>query len=394
MWNKQHFLIGVTGGIAAYKTVDLVSRLKKKGADVTVIMTRNAKEFVSPLTFQTISRNRVYTELFEEDWDVRHISLAKRGNVLAVVPATANFINKAAHGLADDLLSTVFLAFKGKRILVPSMNVNMYDNPITQKSLNKLKEMGCYIVEPEEGFLACGDVGKGRLPEPEIIIEELEYIISKKDLSGKKILVTAGPTIEPIDPVRYISNRSSGKMGYAIARAARNRGADVILISGPTHITPPCRIKLIRVETAQQMFERVVEHFHEADIVIKAAAVCDFKPKSPRGNKIKKNEMDFNLVLGQNKDILYELGKMKQKQILVGFAAETTELFKNARQKLVKKNLNMIVANDVSRTDAGFASDYNKINIIYNTGEIEDLERDTKENLANLILDRVVEHYC
>lgn len=391
MWEKQHVLIGVTGGIAAYKTVDLVSKLRKKGAQVTVVMTEKAQKFVTPITFQTISQNKVYTKLFNEEWDVRHISLGDRATIMAVVPATANFINKAAHGIADDLLSTVFLAYDGKKLIAPSMNVRMFDSPLTKQSLQTLKSLGCHIVQPDEGFLACGDVGRGRLPDTLTLLSEIKYCLTNKDLKGKKILVTAGPTIEPLDPVRYITNHSSGKMGYAIAKAAANRGADVILISGPTSITPPSRVKVIRVNTAQQMFEKVLHFFPNVDVVIKAAAVCDFKPESLQENKIKKKGEKYSLVLTQNQDILWELGKQKTIQKLVGFAAETEHLLNNAQGKLHKKNLDMIIANDVKRKDAGFKSDYNEISIIFKDGRIEKLKKDTKENLADYILDRVLQ---
>lgn len=391
MLKDKNIIVGVTGGIAAYKAVDVVSQLKKKGAEVFVIMTEGAQEFVTPLTFQTISQNPVSTKIFSQPttWEVEHISLADRADAIIIVPATANIIGKIAGGIADDMLTTVVLASKAPIIFAPSMNVNMFENSLTQRNIETLKKLGHHIIEPEEGFLACGYTGKGRLPQTDIIIDEIEYVLNKKDLYKKKVLVTAGPTREDIDPVRYITNHSSGKMGYAIAKAARDRGGDVVLISGVTHIRPPSGVKFVRVGSALEMKEAVLKEFDDADVVIKAAAVADYRPENISGQKIKKSDEDFILKLTKNPDILLELGKQKGKRILVGFAAETQDIIDNAQEKLKNKNLDMIVANDLTLEGSGFDTDTNIVTIISSDGKIEKFNKMGKKELAHIILDKI-----
>lgn len=391
MLKDKSIIVGVTGGIAAYKVVDLVSRLKKRGAEVFVVMTKGAQEFVTPLTFQTISQNPVSTNMFSQPnaWEVEHISLADRADTIVIAPATANIIGKIAGGIADDMLTTVVLASKAPIIFAPSMNVNMFENTLTQRNIETLKKIGHHIIEPEDGFLACGYTGKGRLPQTDIIIDEIEYILTKKDLYKKKVLVTAGPTREDIDPVRYITNHSSGKMGYAIAKAARDRGGDVVLISGATQIRPPLGVKFISIGSALEMKEAVMNEFEDADIVIKAAAVADYRPRNVSEQKVKKSDGDFVLKLTNNPDILSELGKQKGKRILVGFAAETQNIINNAQEKLRRKNLDMIVANDLTLEGSGFNTDTNIVTIISSDGKVEKYNKMDKKELAHIILDKI-----
>lgn len=387
-------LLGVTGGIAAYKAVEIASRLVKLGASVNVIITQNATRLVSPLTFQTISRNQVVVDMFAEatEWEPRHISLADRADILVIAPATANIIAKLAHGIADDMLSTTALAVKCPILIAPAMNCNMFDNPIFQKNMGILRDYNLKFVEPEYGQLACGYEGKGRLADPDRIIQKIQSLLSGRiqDFKGKTILVTAGPTREALDPVRFITNRSSGKMGYAMAEAAHSRGADVVLISGPVSLSPPADIKLVNVETAGEMRETVIEYALQASLVIMAAAVSDYRPRDVSPQKIKKEQDQITLVLDRNPDILSELGEHKPEgQILVGFSMETENLLENAVKKLKKKKLDLIVANDVTQKGAGFGTDTNIAWLIDSSGHEIKLPLMTKLDVAHAILDKV-----
>ncbi|MCT4606408.1 MAG: bifunctional phosphopantothenoylcysteine decarboxylase/phosphopantothenate--cysteine ligase CoaBC [Marinisporobacter sp.] len=389
---NKNVVVGVTGGIAAYKAADVVSRLKKHGLDVNVIMTKSAQRFINPLTFQSLSQNYVVTDMFEEPktWEVEHIALAQKADLFLVVPTTANVIGKIASGIADDMLSTTIMATKAPILIAPAMNTNMYENPIVQENIQKLKNLGMHFVEPAEGRLACGDYGKGKLAEPEVIVNRaIELLNQQKDLKGKKILVTAGPTKEPIDPVRYITNHSSGKMGYAVAEKAVARGAEVVLISGPTNLTQSAGVKKVDVNTTNEMYKEVLKRFEWADIVIKSAAVADYRPSNVSDNKIKKSDSDFSIKLTRNPDILMELGKRKKNhQVLVGFAAETQNLLENAKKKIQKKNLDFIVANDLTEEGAGFKSDTNIVTIIDQDGQLEQCKKMEKKELAEKILDK------
>ena len=393
MLNNKTVVIGVSGGIAVYKALDVISRLRKLGVNIHVIMTKSATEFVTPLSFQSLSQNYVVCDMFEEPktWDVEHISLAKKADVFLVAPATANIIGKIANGIADDMLTTTIMATKGKVLIAPAMNTNMYENHIVQKNISTLKELGYNFVEPESGRLACGDIGKGKLATPETIVDDVvNLLMQKQDLKGKKIVVTAGPTIESVDPMRYITNRSTGKMGYSIANEAIKRGADVTLISGPTNLTPPQNLKkLVKIESAQDMYDAVIDNLDKNDVIIKSAAVADYKPKNYSNKKIKKSDNDLVIELDRNKDIAYEIGKIKNNKILVGFAAETNDLLKNATNKIKKKNLDFIVANDLTKEGAGFGVDTNIVKIIDKEGNISDYPKMKKEEVANVILDKV-----
>lgn len=388
----QTVVMGVTGGIAAYKAVEVVSRLKKAGYTVHVIMTKSATEFVTPLTFREMSGNPVVTDMWEEPktWNVQHIALASSADLFLIVPATANMIGKIANGIADDMLSTTVMATTAPVLLAPAMNTNMYLNPITGQNLAKLAGLGYHIMEPDSGMLACGVEGPGRLPEPAVIVEKVAAILnSGRQLSGKRILVTAAGTREPIDPVRYIGNRSSGKMGYAIAREASRRGADVILISGPSDLAPPPGVSVKRVETALQMHDAVMAEFDGIDAVIKAAAVADYRPELAVEHKIKKAGETLTVNLVKNPDILLELGKKKKHQLLVGFAAETQELLMHAREKLIKKNLDLVIANDVTLPGAGFNIDTNIVKLIDKNGQVEELPQLSKQQVAAIIIDKI-----
>ena len=395
MLKDKTVVIGVSGGIAVYKTLDVVSRLRKLGVNVNVIMTKSATEFVTPLSFQSLSQNYVVCDMFEDPktWDVEHISLAKRADVFLIAPATANVIGKIANGIADDMLTTTVMATKAKVLIAPAMNTNMYENPILQRNINTLKELGYNFVEPESGRLACGDTGKGKLASPETIVDEVVKLLSKgQDLRGKSIIVTAGPTVESIDPMRYITNRSTGKMGYSIAKEAIERGADVTLITGPTNLTPPQNLKkLVEIESAKDMYEAVLANLDENDVVIKSAAVADYKPKNYSNKKIKKSDDDLVIELDRNKDIAQEIGKIKNNKILVGFAAETNDLIENASLKIKKKNLDFIVANDLTKEGAGFGVDTNIVKIIDKEGNITEYPKMKKEEVANIILDKIKE---
>lgn len=394
MLKNKTVVIGVSGGIAAYKACDVVSRLRKLNANVHVIMTKSATEFVTPLTFQSLSQNYVVSDMFEEPktWDVEHISLAKKADVFLIAPATANVIGKVANGICDDMLTTTVMATTGKVLIAPAMNTNMYKNPILQRNINILKELGYNFVNPESGRLACGDMGEGKLASPEIIVNAVIDLLNNrdKDLQGKKIMITAGPTVESIDPVRYLTNRSTGKMGYAIAKMAADRGADVTLVSGPTNITPPANLKkLIKIQSAEEMYSAIINNFDENQVIIKSAAVADYKPKTYSNKKIKKSNDDLVIELDRNKDIAYELGKIKKDKILVGFAAETNDLIENAKGKVNKKNLDFIVANDLTEEGAGFGTDTNIVKIIDKEGNISKYPQMKKDEVANVILDKV-----
>ena len=394
MLKNKTVVIGVSGGIAVYKACDIVSRLKKLNANVHVIMTNNATEFVTPLTFQSLSQNYVVNDMFEEPktWDVEHISLAKKADVFLIAPATANVIGKIANGICDDMLTTTVMATTGKVLIAPAMNTNMYRNPILQRNITILKELGYNFVNPESGRLACGDVGEGKLAQPEVIVNEVVNLLTdeEKDLRGQKIMITAGPTVESIDPVRYLTNRSTGKMGYAIAKQAANRGAEVTLVSGPTNIAPPSNIKkLIKIESAKDMYNAIIENFDDNQVIIKSAAVADYKPKTYSDKKIKKNDDDLVIKLDRNKDIAYELGKIKKDKILVGFAAETNDIIENAKGKIQKKNFDFIVANDLTEEGAGFGTDTNIVKIIDKEGNINKYPQMKKDEVANVILDKV-----
>ncbi len=391
-FKDKNIVVGVTGGIAAYKTVDVVSQLKKRGANVYVVMTKSATEFVTPLTFQTLSKNRVITDMFEKNIsvEVEHISLAVKADAYLICPATANILGKVANGIADDFLSTNIMATKAPVIFACGMNDNMYDNPIVQENIAKLKKYGYYFVEPEYGFLACGTSGKGRLAPTSVLLDNLENVLcTNKDLSGKKVLVTAGPTRESLDPVRFITNHSSGKMGYEIARAAFLRGAEVVLVSGKTNLSCPLGVDRVDVTSATDMKDAVDKYFDDCDVVIKSAAVADYRPATVSENKIKKSDSDMSLELVKNADILKELGLKKKKQILVGFCMETQDLIENATKKLNSKNLDFIVANDLSQQGSGFGVDTNIITIIDKSGEKTKYDIMSKREVAEVILDKV-----
>ncbi len=392
MLKGKHIVLGVSGGIAVYKAVELLRLLTKAGADVQVVMTKNACEFVTPLTFQTLSGNPVHTDLFNlyQEREIGHISLADRADLFVLAPATANLIAKVAQGLADDLLTTSIMATKAPVLVVPAMNTNMYENPFYQKNEQLLKEHGYHVLEPASGMLACGWEGKGKLPDPEVIFNAAQVLLAQKDLLGIRMLVTAGPTREEVDPVRYISNYSSGKMGFAIAQVACQRGAEVTLVSGPVNLPAPYGVTYVAVNSAAQMREQVVSRMADMDVVIKAAAVADYRPADRASQKVKKKEDELVLNLENNPDILAELGQLKTSQILVGFAAETENLLDHANQKLKRKNLDMIVANDVSREGAGFDVDTNIVRFLYADGRVEELDLMAKSAVAEQLLDRVV----
>lgn len=394
MLKGKRIILGVTGGIAVYKAADLVSRLRKQNATVEVIMTEAAMEFVHPLTFQTMSSHPVHTSMFNEidKFDVEHIELAKRADMILVAPATANTIGKIANGLADNLLTTVIMASNAKIVFAPAMNTEMYKNPLYQENMNKLKDYGYEFIQPGVGLLACGDYGAGKMAEPADIVDYVIDAFAEKDLLGKKVVITAGPTIEPIDPVRYITNHSSGKMGYQLAREAKSRGAEVVLISGPTSLTPAQDVQLVRVNTTKEMFDAVGRYFDDCDVLIKSAAPADYRPDNVSSNKIKKkdgdnDELSINLV--RNPDIAEYYGNRKKNQIVVGFAAETDNLVEYAKKKVEKKKFNFIVANDITKEGAGFKTDTNIVTIIDDKDQIESYPLMTKANLAKTILDRV-----
>ena len=385
-------IVGVTGGIAAYKAAELVRLLVKEGAVTRVAMTRHATKFVTPLTLETLSGNRVVADMWDpETRPLDHITWGQESDLIILAPATANFIGKMAHGIGDDFLSTVVIAATARVLVCPSMNTQMYLSQTVQENLRILRARGYTIMEPGSGELACHTEGPGRLPDPEDIVEEARRLLSRQDLSGLRILVTAGATLEPLDPVRYMSNRSSGKMGYALARAASMRGAKVTLVSGPTTLKPPRDVALSRVKTAEEMRRAVLAECQQYDVIIKAAAVLDWRPKETAAHKIKKGRGVQTLELVENPDILAELGcsRGNRRCVLVGFAAETQDLIANAQEKLKKKNLDLIVVNDVSREDAGFEADTNAVKIVYRDGPMEELPLMPKQEVADQLLDRV-----
>ena len=389
----NNIVVGVSGGIAAYKACDVVSKLKKQGFEIDVIMTKNAQEFVSPLTFQTLSNQTVVTDMFEtpSDWNVEHIELAKKADVFVIVPATANIIGKIANRIADDMITTTIMATEAKKVIVPAMNTKMYHNPIVQENILKLKRHGYYFIEPVSGLLACGDTGKGKMEDPTVIVEELCLIANQtKEMAGCKVTVTAGATTEDIDPVRYLTNRSTGKMGYAIAEQAILKGATVVLISGKTNLKPPRGLsKFIEVRSAEEMYQEVKREFFDTDILIKAAAVADFTPKVFAKNKIKKQDENLVIDLKRTKDIAFEMGQLKKSnQVMVGFAAETESVLEHAVQKLKKKNLDFIVSNDLTKSGAGFGTDTNIVNFLFPDGEIEKYDLMQKKEVADRILEK------
>ncbi len=385
-------VVGVCGGIAAYKVVDMVSRLKKLGAEIDVIMTANAQKFVTELTFRSLTHRPVVTDMFEKpgQWDVRHISLAVKADLFVIAPATANIIGKLASGIADDMLSTTVMATKAPVLIVPAMNYNMYANPIVQQNIEKLKSLGYLFMEPDTGVMAEGTSGKGRLPEPSTIVNEVSGILKPvRDMEGFRMLVTAGPTREPIDPVRYISNNSSGKMGYAVAKAAARRGAEVLLISGPVSLEKPEGAEIINVITAQQMYEEVMKNYQDFDCIVMVAAVADYRPRHVSELKIKKDSSFDTIELEKTIDILNELGKIKGNRILAGFCAETDNLMENAMSKVRQKKLDLIIANDVTVEGAGFGTDTNIIKIIRKDGSVTDLPLMSKLSAAYKIIDEI-----
>ncbi|WP_373497759.1 bifunctional phosphopantothenoylcysteine decarboxylase/phosphopantothenate--cysteine ligase CoaBC [Desulfococcus sp.] len=390
----KHIVLGICGGIAAYKSAELLRLLTKAGANVRVMMTRNAARFVGPVTFEALSGKPVCTDLFDRtdpDAAIRHIEWAQEAHGVVIAPATASMVAKHAHGLADDALSTFLLAVTCPVAVCPSMNTDMYLSPPVQRNLEILKKDGHLVLEPGSGELACGTVGPGRLPEPPLILDRLTALLTRKDLAGRRVLVTAGPTQEPIDPVRFISNPSSGKMGYAVARAAEYRGAEVVLVSGPTSLDLPVNVRTVRVRTAREMAHAVFEQMDGADVIVKSAAVGDYRAMETAAHKIKKTADELTLTLVKNTDILKSVGLRKTRQILVGFAAETRDLKENAQEKLEKKNLDMIVGNLVGHPSSGFGTDTNRVTLFYRDGGIEPLEEMDKAEVAHLILDRVCE---
>jgi phosphopantothenoylcysteine decarboxylase/phosphopantothenate--cysteine ligase len=380
-------LLGVGGGIAAYKAAELARLLMQDGHDVQVTMTAAAEQFVQPLTFAALTGKKVLTDLFAIEAAIEHIAVAQEHEVLVIAPATADLLAKLSCGLANDFLTTVYLAFTGTVVLAPAMNVNMWRHPATQANLETLRRRGHRIVEPGEGYLACGMTGPGRLAEPETIAAALR---ARQDLEGETVLITAGPTQEPLDPVRYISNRSSGKMGYALAEAAASRGAKVVLVSGPVQLAPPGGVEVVRVKTAREMRDAVMARLEASDIVIKSAAVADFHLAQVPQQKVKKTAARMSLELDPTPDILAEVGRKKTHQLLIGFAAETQNVAQEARRKLEAKNCDMVVGNDVSGTETGFESDLNEVVLALRTGEMVQVGRASKREIADRILDEAM----
>lgn len=388
----KNIVLGVTGGIAAYKAAQTASDLVKSGADVDVIMTKNACEFITPATFRAITKNPVTTDTFDEPkiYDINHIALAQKADAFLIAPATANIIGKIASGIADDMLSTTVAATNAPVIIAPAMNSGMYENPIVQSNIEKLKKFGYIFADPEEGRLACGDVGKGRLCGGDVLLEKICDALTKKDLLNKNILITAGPTHEYMDPVRYITNPSSGKMGYALARNAKRRGANVTLISGPVNIQPIDGVKIVNVISALQMYEEVIKCCETADIIVKSAAVGDFRPKGCSEHKLKKDDV-ATIELEKNPDILSEVCKKAKNAVVVGFCMETRDLKRQAYEKLLRKGVDLIAANNIAEKNAGFAGDNNTVSIIDKNGKSDDLANMPKLELAKIIFDRALE---
>ncbi|HOB86950.1 MAG TPA: bifunctional phosphopantothenoylcysteine decarboxylase/phosphopantothenate--cysteine ligase CoaBC [Bacillota bacterium] len=384
-------ILGITGGIAAYKAAELARLFVRSGEEVQVVMTPSAQRFITPLTLQTITGRQVFTDLFAplSGERVRHVELAEEARVLVVAPATANTLAKMAAGIADNLLTTLFLAVRCPVVLVPSMNENMYEHPAVQENLERLRARGCRIMTPDCGRLACGVIGRGRMPEPAEIFNYVRAVLSPKDFAGVRALVTAGPTREHLDPVRFISNASTGRMGFAVARALQERGAEVILVTGPTELKPPPGVAVVAVETAEQMYRAVLEHYSRCRLVVKTAAVADYRPADAAPQKLKKKESSLSLELVANPDILKELGRQKGDRVLVGFAVETEAPVEHARLKLKEKNLDLIVVNNPSTPGCGFAVETNQVKLINRQGEMEELPLMGKEELAHRLLDRV-----
>ena len=393
MLKGKTVLLGVTGSIAAYKIAYLASALKKLHAQVHVLMTENATNFINPITFETLTGNKCLVDTFDRNFQfsVEHVSIAKQADVVMIAPASANVIGKLAHGIADDMLTTTIMACKCKKIVSPAMNTNMYENPIVQDNIAILQHYGYEVIEPASGYLACGDTGAGKMPEPEMLLDYiLREIAKEKDLVGRKVLVTAGPTQEAIDPVRYITNHSSGKMGYALAKAAMLRGADVTLVSGPCAIEPPPFVKLVPVVTAKEMFDAVTSVSYEQDIIIKAAAVADYRPANVHADKVKKHDGQMSIELERTDDILGYLGEHRMPgQFLCGFSMETQNMLGNSRAKLGKKHLDMVAANNLKVAGAGFQGDTNVLTLITQDEDVS-LQLMSKEDAANIILDKIL----
>lgn len=388
----KHIVLGVTGSIAAYKIASLASMLAKKKADVTVIMTPNATNFINPITFESLTGNKCLVDTFDRNFEfqVEHVSLAKQTDVFLVAPASANVIAKAAHGIADDMLTTTLLACTCPKIFAPAMNTRMYQNPIVQDNMKTLVQYSMEVITPASGYLACGDMGEGKMPEPEVLYEYVVKALTPKDMSGRKVLVTAGPTQEKIDPVRYISNHSTGKMGYAIARQAMLRGAEVTLVSGKVNIEPPMGVKVVPVISAAEMAQAVKESANEQDIIIKAAAVADYRPSVTADEKLKKKDDEMSIELERTEDILAYLGAHRRKgQFLCGFSMETEHMLENSRAKLDKKNIDMIVANNLKQEGAGFGTDTNVVTFLTKEDTVE-LPMMGKEEVADRLLDYIV----
>lgn len=394
MLREKHIVLGVSGGIAAYKIASLASMLKKQSADITVIMTRNATNFINPITFEALTGNKCLVDTFDRNFkhSVEHVSLAKQTDVFLVAPASANVIAKAAHGLADDMLTTTLLACECPKLVAPAMNTRMYRNPVLQDNLKLLAHYGMQVITPATGYLACGDTGEGKMPDPEVLFEAILRALRPKDMAGLKVLVTAGPTREKIDPVRYLSNHSTGKMGYAIARAAISRGAEVTLVTGKTDLTPPGEADTVEIVSAADMARAVKERARDQDIIIKAAAVADYRPKYTADEKMKKSDSGLNIELERTEDILGFLGAHKmQGQFLCGFSMETENMLENSREKLRKKNLDLIIANNLKEQGAGFGTDTNIVTLLSPTDTVQ-LPLLSKEEVAHRLLDYILEH--
>ena len=393
MLKGKTVVLGVTGSIAAYKIANLASALVKLHADVTVIMTKNATNFINPITFETLTGNKCLVDTFDRNfsYNVEHVSLAKRADICLIAPASANVIGKMAHGIADDMLTTTVLACKCKKLVSPAMNTNMYENPVVQDNLKILSSYGFEIIDPAFGYLACGDTGAGKMPEPEVLLSHiLKEIACEKDLAGKKVLITAGPTREKIDPVRYITNHSTGKMGYALAENCMLRGAEVTLVSGPVALTPPPFVDVVPVVSAADMAKAVKQRAGQQDIIIKAAAVADYRPSNPADEKVKKKEGDSSLLLERTEDILSYLGNHRREgQFICGFSMETENMLENSKKKLEKKNVDMIVANNLKTKGAGFGTDTNVVTII-TKDEVKELEMMSKAGVAAYIMDEII----
>ena len=392
MLKGKTVVLGVTGSIAAYKIANLASMLVKKHANVHVIMTENACNFINPITFETLTGNKCLVDTFDRNFqfNVEHVSLAKMADIFLVAPASADVIGKIANGIADDMLTTTIMACKCPKLISPAMNTNMFTNPIVQDNLKKLEHYGYEIIQPDSGYLACGDTGAGKMPSEQVLLNYILRTIAKdKDMAGIKLTVTAGPTREKLDPVRFLSNNSTGKMGYAIAKMAMLRGADVTLISGKVSLEPVPFVKMVDIVSAEDMYNAVIESAKDTDIIIKAAAVADYRPSNVSDEKIKKKDGDLVIELDRNKDIAYEIGKIKKDKILVGFAAETNDIIENAKGKIAKKNMDFIVANNLKESGAGFGTDTNVVSIVEKDGSMKKYPMMTKEEVASVILDKI-----